>query len=67
MFAQKLADFSLNKADYEQLYVRTKTLANVAQQWSKKATHENTAQHLYIGYSYSGTQYPEQSQTVTPN
>ena len=32
MFARKLADFSLNKADYEQLYVRTKTLANVAQQ-----------------------------------
>ena len=32
MFASKLAAFSLNKADYEQLYVRTKTLANLAQQ-----------------------------------
>lgn len=32
MFAQKLTQVAENKVDYEQLYVRTKALSNLANQ-----------------------------------
>ena len=53
MFAKKLAEVAENKQDYEQLYVRTKALSNMASQSFKSQWTGTEDSHLTLRFRAS--------------